>query len=604
VADQKVSRKADSIDLAVYGGAWKRLDFQGAKKYVSRRRCAVIGASEEHVQILRKALEADEREVVSFVVEPGAQSANDFSESYVASCLDSDTEEALRRFFDAARSRMGGLDCVLDCRAWASDGVPCHAQATALLLLARVLGHYHQDTLSLVIIGDRAFDILGEESLLPGTSALAVCSRVISREYPHMQTRFVDVASGDLESGLLSLGGVGFLTDPGRQVLPSIAGCRGRTWWGNEFKQVALDSAAEGFRRNGVYIITGGLGSLGRGLALHLLEKYAARVYVLSRRSQPQEQLLAEIEDGAFSSSERVFFERAQKLSALGGRLICEQCDVSSQDSMVRFLTRLKSEGEHIDAVLHLAGFAKDESFSSIVGTNRELIKRHMLSKGCGAEVLRAIAPEFSIPQVVVFSSLASSIGGTTLYAYAAANSYANAVARQASQEGNSQWISVEWDVWANETESRIPNSLTDYAISYDEGFRILSTLMGHPSVYHVCVTKRPLLEELSALEAAAVEESRPCAPEEDSRSARADVTGSIEETVQSVMSELLGISDMTLDDNFFERGGDSLLAVQAAKMLSSRIGFRVLPAIVFDAPSPNLLGAFISQQVARAGKN
>jgi len=186
--------------------------------------------------------------------------------------------------------------------------------------------------------------------------------------------------------------------------------------------------------------------------------------------------------------------------------------------------------------------------------------------------VLRQLAPKFAIPQVIVFSSLASSIGGATLYSYAAANAYANAVARQASIESNVRWVSVEWDVWSNKDASRVPNSLREYAITYEEGFRLLSTVLGYTGVYHVCVTKRPSFEQLLALDEAVVGDHMMRAPEQEGGSLNQELTESMEEKVRSVMCQLLGISDIGFDDNFFDRGGDSLLAVQVAKTLTEKL--------------------------------
>jgi len=65
--------------------------------------------------------------------------------------------------------------------------------------------------------------------------------------------------------------------------------------------------------------------------------------------------------------------------------------------------------------------------------------------------------------------------------------------------------------------------------------------------------------------------------------------------TIAALMSEMLEIDDMALDDNFFEVGGNSMLALQLMTKLEQQSGAKVSLLDVVRAPTPNLLAPVIA---------
>src|SRR5688572_20550081 len=56
---------------------------------------------------------------------------------------------------------------------------------------------------------------------------------------------------------------------------------------------------------------------------------------------------------------------------------------------------------------------------------------------------------------------------------------------------------------------------------------------------------------------------------------------------IQQTWAELLGIEAIGPHDDFFELGGYSLLAVSAAARLGQRLGRKLPPYALFEAPTP-----------------
>ncbi|ONM48517.1 non-ribosomal peptide synthetase [Nocardia donostiensis] len=86
-------------------------------------------------------------------------------------------------------------------------------------------------------------------------------------------------------------------------------------------------------------------------------------------------------------------------------------------------------------------------------------------------------------------------------------------------------------------------------------------------------------------------------APEFRRREYRAPASP-IEDTVAAAFAEVLGVERFGMDDNFFEHGGNSLIAAKLTVRLSEALGTKVPVMRVFTAPTP---GEFVADLARRA---
>nr|WP_246351321.1 non-ribosomal peptide synthetase [Nocardia barduliensis] len=87
-------------------------------------------------------------------------------------------------------------------------------------------------------------------------------------------------------------------------------------------------------------------------------------------------------------------------------------------------------------------------------------------------------------------------------------------------------------------------------------------------------------------------------APEFGARVFRAPTTP-VERSVAAAFAEVLGVERFGMDDNFFERGGNSLIAAKLTARLSTVLGTKVPVMRVFTAPTP---GGLVADLARRAG--
>ncbi|MBF6464889.1 amino acid adenylation domain-containing protein [Nocardia beijingensis] len=112
----------------------------------------------------------------------------------------------------------------------------------------------------------------------------------------------------------------------------------------------------------------------------------------------------------------------------------------------------------------------------------------------------------------------------------------------------------------------------------------------------HMVPTSLTVLEEIPLTPVGKLDRRALPAPQLQTKEFRAP-SGALEQLVAGVFGELLSAGDeIGADDDFFELGGNSLIATQVAARLGASIGARVPARTVFEAPTVALLAARLAE--------
>jgi acyl transferase domain-containing protein/acyl carrier protein len=176
------------------------------------------------------------------------------------------------------------------------------------------------------------------------------------------------------------------------------------------------------------YLITGGLGSLGLLLA-QWLAAHGARHLVLVSRSQPSEQVLAQL----------------QPLQQSGTQLLLLQTDISCPKQVEHLLQTIERQAPPLRGIIHAAGVL-DESLLQQLDWKR--LERMLAAKAYGAWLLHQQTEQQSLDFFVLFSSIASLVAGIGQGSYAAANAYLDSLAHHRRQKGMVA-LSINWGPWS-----------------------------------------------------------------------------------------------------------------------------------------------------------
>ncbi|MBV8292503.1 MAG: SDR family NAD(P)-dependent oxidoreductase, partial [Mycobacterium sp.] len=221
------------------------------------------------------------------------------------------------------------------------------------------------------------------------------------------------------------------------------------------------------FRRDGAYLITGGLG----GLGLFLTEKMAAagcgRI-VLTSRSQPTLKAL----------------EMIELIRAIGADVVVQCGDIADPSTAPRLVATATATGLPVRGVLHAAAVVEDATLTNITD---ELIERDWAPKVYGAWNLHRALQEANADQPLdwfcSFSSAAALVGSPGQGAYAAANSWLDAFTLWRRARGL-QATAIAWGVWAQIGRATALAEGAGVAIAPDEGAYAFEALLRHDRAY------------------------------------------------------------------------------------------------------------------------
>jgi polyketide synthase 5 len=233
------------------------------------------------------------------------------------------------------------------------------------------------------------------------------------------------------------------------------------------------------FRRDGAYIITGGLGGLGLFLAEKMAAAGCGRI-VLTSRSQPTPKAL----------------EMIELIGSVGADIVVECGDIAEAGTAERLVASATATGLPVRGVLHAAAVVEDAALTNITDA---LIDRDWAPKVYGAWHLHRATAAQPLDWFCVFSSAAALVGSPGQGAYAAANSWLDAFAHWRRAHGLPA-TAIAWGAWAEIGRATALAESADTAITPEEGAYAFQALLRHDRAHtgYAPIVNAPWLTALS----------------------------------------------------------------------------------------------------------
>lgn len=411
-----------------------------------------------------------------------------------------------------------------------------------------------------------------QEEVAPLKAALIGPVLVLGQEDPSSTCRLLDVQVGNdpvVLADRLHREFVAHAPDAS-----ALVAWRGNRRWTPRFEAMTLrpDLATKGQERlrGGVHVITGGLGRIG----LTLAQAFAAldcRV-VLATRSSTE----------GMRDDERL--RTVDGLRAAGAAIEVIQADVSRLEDVERLFSETLQRYGRIDGVFHAAGVARLTDLSEL--TN-DIGAAEFSPKVTGLLHLTDAISRLSAPPklLVLFSSLAAVLGGYGMAAYAGANRVLDSFTQQCLTQ-TPETVCINWDDWqfsyTQEQTAAYDRTTARYAIKPEEGVECLLRVLGCSEPVQLMVSTRPLEPRLERWLQQRVSDPHPATPGKGVR--HDELLG----RVATIYGEILGLTTVDPEADFFDSGGDSLLAGQILVRLRRIVndGSRIGVGTIFDHPS------------------
>ncbi|MFK3985705.1 SDR family NAD(P)-dependent oxidoreductase, partial [Micromonospora sp. NPDC050397] len=344
---------------------------------------------------------------------------------------------------------------------------------------------------------------------------------------------------------------------------------------------------------NGLVLVTGATGTLGRLLARHLVRAHGVRDLLLLSRSGAPVDLDLDLD---------------------GVRVRSVACDLADADAVAAVL-----RDEPVTAVVHAAGVLDDALLADLTPQRLRTVFR---AKVDAAVNLRAATAHRPLDAFVLYSSAAGLFGNAGQANYAAANAFLDAYATQLRAEGVPA-TSLAWGLW----DAGMGGGLSDAERSRAQqaGIVPLTSEQGLAAFDLAMAADRatvvPLGLDLAALRARGgvppllrglvpAPGRRAAGSADGAFAARlvglpdAERDRIVLDLVRTHVATVLGHPDgsaVAADLPFRELGFDSLTAVELRNRLATVTGLRLPSTLVFDYPNVAVLAAYLVGELAGA---
>ena len=481
----------------------------------------------------------------------------------------------------------------------------------SLLALTQALGRQNiTDEMEIVVISNHLQEVTGEETITPEKATLLGCVKVISQENPNLHCRSIDIVLPSLlsqqENQLIEK----LFNELQSNSSNLIIAYRHNHRWIQTFEPIQLEkpvSETPRLKQGGVYLITGGMGGIGLVLAEYLAKTVQAKLILTGRSPLPErdqwEQWLSH-HDFEEKISQKI--KKIQKLEALGAEVLVLSADVANQQQMKQAIAFAQNKFGQINGVIHAAGLP---SGGVIQNKTQESIEAIFAAKVTGTLILDSLFKDTALDFFVCCSSLTSIVGGFGQVDYCGANGFLDAFAHYKQANNNTFTVAINWDAWqkvgmAVKTPKLQAGTVNNHSFSQKilgkgilptEGANIFQRILNCP-LPQVVVSTWDLSSRFNNYNVARLLDS-----DEDKQQTsfyqvkyqRPQLSNTyvaprneLEEKVVQIWQAFLNIEKIGIYDDFFDLGGDSLLAIQLILKLQKELQLSLSVNVLLYCPT------------------
>jgi acyl-CoA synthetase (AMP-forming)/AMP-acid ligase II/NAD(P)-dependent dehydrogenase (short-subunit alcohol dehydrogenase family)/acyl carrier protein len=530
--------------------------------------------------------------------------------------------------------------------------------AASVLLLIQALDDVARPNrpLRLLVVSSHADPVTGDADLVHVRGALRGCLQTAAQEISWLRCRHLHLPIGDVGSQ------VSLLLDEIRAVDGDveIAYRSGRrvAWHLERLDFDGDKPSALPFARQGLYLLSGGLGGIGTEIARYLLTHFDARLLLIGRTSLSDGAIgHRAISDASVVERRREAYRSLQRLSS---EIRYEALDVCDPIALRRAVDEARARWRRpLSGIVHLAGsfeerLLADETVDGLASTIRTKLE--------GARALHELIADDPAPLFVSFSSVNGLLGGFRVGAYAAASSALDCFSAWQRARSPVQAYGLNWTMWRDVGMARdyagagLSRARGYHALTIDQGLTSLLACLHHGSrdatigletsnfhlrrfadtesprrhrltAYYTSRTADAVdreraapirdpfgvasacdvvrLDELPTTDTGDIDRERLAAktsPAGGPSSARRGPRSPLESQVVEIWKDVLGVGDVGIDDDFFGLGGDSITATQVVARLTDALQVDVPLRRIFDAPTVAGLAAAIDEAALSDG--
>ncbi|MCT8344348.1 SDR family NAD(P)-dependent oxidoreductase [Photorhabdus kleinii] len=464
------------------------------------------------------------------------------------------------------------------------DEVPVGEDRFPFTLFNRVkaFSQVGNKAISLTLIGPGFIDVMGSEPRsIERATALASIS-AINQELPGMIVKVIDIPVKELNS----LKDAQYIVAELFTAHDQNAVAMRQGWRWKRYFDVQSPVVSENLSSDMICLVTGGLGTVGFGIAQYLVTKFNAKLVLLGQTPRD------------FTQSDTLQSQRITQLRKMGADFAVITADVTDKARVLAELSRVESRLGAANCFVHAAGLSGQATIQWLQNSTHHDWEKLMQPKLKGAAVLHEIFADRPLRFGCFTSSLSVFAGGLGLAPYAAANEACAAFA--STHHLDKPYFSIDWDGWEGWDES---NSFK-YSVNRARPLRHADVVNALDIIFSAChaeprfaVSTVPLNERLHNI----VENSLQT---DTAQTAMVSPSASNKSIIDDMTAIWRGVLRCAVDheSNFFDLGGDSLVGAELVRQVNAHFNVAVSMVDLFESSTVASLAMQVEKKRNQGG--
>lgn len=331
---------------------------------------------------------------------------------------------------------------------------------------------------------------------------------------------------------------------------------------------------------NGVYIILGGSGRIGKLVADFISCNANCTIIVTGLQRINVEDLVDVTKMGFLENVEKDLFDVLNTILMRGSRVLISKVDILDKAKVSKFFEQVFQQCGRINGIINCIGITDKRYNNLIEDASLEDIIHQFRIRQKGLFVLDSVIDNYDYDFCVLFSSIASVMGGVGQFGYAGACAFMDQYIRARNRIKHKKWEVINMDTWV--TAARFEDGFC--LIPYDITFAMLERIFLCKSVHEYIITFTDIQKYLTYSSLT----------RENYQWEKADESN-INKTVLNIWNDLFG-RKINPTENFFDIGGDSLKALEIISNIYNKLGVRLKIKDLYHCQTIEKLVDFIGE--------
>lgn len=468
--------------------------------------------------------------------------------------------------------------------------------------------------ISLTLISNEIFDVIGTEQLQPDKSTVLGPVKVIPQEFQNIRCRYIDISlpvNEIMKKKVVQQ----LLHEMGRDIDSNIIAIRGDYIWEPDYQKkpiASLDKKNTRLKEKGVYLITGGLGDIGLSLADFLVKEVSAQLVLVGRTALPHKSEWKKwLHNHGDENKISKTIIRLQEIEQKGGVALVFNVDISDSAELAKVVNAAEQKLGKINGIIHAATLPDG---AMITVREKEKSLEIFKSKLYGTLALERIFDKSELDFVIYFSSISAILGGLGQVGYCAANIFLDAFAQYKSKRDNVYTVSINWDRWkdtgiakiAEKMHKELTGSELDGGLNKTDALHHFNNILSFENIPQLVVAPINLSKAIEQSKRQVLDIHILESQKHKIVVSRPDLTNEyippgtpLEKELVKIWEDYFGLEKIGVTDNFFELGGDSLKGMALLRRMKKEIGFDAGIKLFFTMPTVKQIASEIYETSA-----